>query len=146
MNHLRRICVAAALLVGACSSTLPGDIPGYDSRCVRMNPTPIARTEPDPHNGVKNVYACNVPMPALEANQRPFPDGAIIVKESRRDGQAHVWLIATARKQGGTWKWNEYTRSEANGAFKHILAPESVCTGCHDRVDDQDWIFTSYAR
>lgn len=143
---MRWVSMAVAALAAACGGALPGDIPGYDARCVRMNATPIAVTDPDPHNGVKNVYACNVPQQALQANKRPFPDGTVIVKESRRDGNPWIWLIATARKQGGKWRWNEYTRNAADGQFRHILAPESVCTNCHDRVDDEDWIFTSYAR
>jgi hypothetical protein len=109
-----------------------------------MNVEPIPRTNADPHNGVKNVYACNVDVAALEANQRPFPDGTLIVKESRREGEDLVWLIATARKQAGSWQWDEYTRNFADEAFRHILAGESVCTDCHARVRSADWIFTPY--
>jgi hypothetical protein len=140
-----RGCVVASLFGAACSAALPADVPGYESRCDRMNTEPIPRTNADPHNGTKNVYACNVAPAALEANQRPFADGTVIVKESRREGEDLVWLIATARKQGGAWQWDEYTRNFADEEFRHVLAGESVCTDCHVRVRGADWIFTTYA-
>jgi hypothetical protein len=141
---IARACVIAVVCGAACSATLPADVDGYQSRCVRMNAEPIPRTDADPHNGVKNVYVCNVETAALEANRRPFPEGTLIVKESRRVGEDLVWLIATARKQGGEWQWDEYTRNFANEEFRHALAPESVCTGCHVRAQGADWIFTFY--
>jgi hypothetical protein len=134
------------VLVSACGSTLPDDVPGYESRCVRMNREPIARYDGDPHNGMKNVFGCNVQQEQLQANLRPFGDGTLIVKESTRQGEALPWLIATARKQGGSWQWNEYTRNFADEDFRHILAGESVCTGCHVKAQAADWIFTSYTR
>jgi len=134
-------CVA---LASACGSTLPDDVRGYESDCIRMNAAPIPPYQGDPHRGRKNVYACEVAQEQLEANARPFPDGALIVKESTRDGESHVWLIATARKQGDSWQWDEYTRNFADEEFRHILSGESVCTGCHDDARAADWIFTTY--
>jgi hypothetical protein len=134
------------LLVSACGATLPGDIPGYESRCIRMNAEPIARYDRDPHDGVKNVYACNVDEAVLQANTRPFPDGTVIVKESTREGDDFVWLIATARKNKGAWQWDEYTRNFADEDFRRILAGQSVCTDCHDGAEGADWIWTTYDR
>lgn len=142
----RAFALLLVLVAGACGSELPDDVPGYQTRCVRMNAQPIPRYEDDPHKGNKNVYACNVDMAALEANKRPFPDGTLIVKESTREGDAFVWLIATARKQGGAWKWNEYTRNFPDEDFRHILAGESVCTDCHAKAKGADWIYTPYVR
>jgi hypothetical protein len=133
-------------LSAGCGSALPDDIPGYQTRCIRMNAQPIPRSPSDPHNGVKNVYACAVDQATLEANSRPFPDGALVVKESTRDGESFPWLIALARKQGGSWRWDEYTRNFADEDFRHILSGQSVCTGCHARARAADWIFTTYAR
>lgn len=135
-----------AALAAGCGSTLPGDVPGYESRCVRMNREPIARYDGDPHEGVKNVFACNVEQAALQANVRPFADGALIVKESTREGESFPWLIAIARKQGGAWQWAEYTRNFAGEDFRHILAGPSVCTSCHVKARTADWIFTTYTR
>jgi hypothetical protein len=55
-------------------------------------------------------------------------------------------LIAIARKQGGVWQWDEYTRNFADEDFRHILAGQSVCTGCHVKAQAADWIFTTYSR
>jgi hypothetical protein len=111
-----------------------------------MNREPIARYYGDPHKGMKNVFGCSLQQEQLQANLRPFADGTLIVKESIREGEAFPWLIATARKQRGSWQWDEYTRNFADEDFRHILAGESVCTGCHVKAQAADWIFTSYTR
>ena len=147
MNGLSAPSLGVLLaLVAGCGSTLPEDVPGYASRCVRMNASPIPPYEGDPHKGMKNVYACDVDVPLVEANTRPFPDGTLIIKESAAEGESFVWLIATARKQGGSWRWDEYTRNFSDEEFRHGLAGQSVCTGCHVRAQSADWIFTRYAR
>lgn len=137
--------VIIVALVASCGATLPADVPGYEARCPRMNTDPIPRYDGDPHPGIKNVFACDVALAQLAANSRPFLDGALVVKESRREHEGFVWLIATARKQGGSWQWDEYTRNFADEEFRHVLAAESVCTGCHVRAKSADWIFTPYA-
>jgi hypothetical protein len=138
--------VALALVVAGCGSGLPDDVPGYETRCLRMNAAPIPRYAADPHKGVKNVYACDVSPDVVQANTRPFPDGTLIVKDSTREHESFPWLIAIARKRGGAWQWDEYTRNFEEEEFRPVLAGESVCTDCHGRVRAADWIFTSYAR
>lgn len=140
------LALLGSLSFGACGSALPDDVPGYASRCTRMNASPIPRYAGDPHAGVKNVYACEVDQATLEANTRPFGDGALIVKDSTREGESFPWLIAIARKERGTWRWDEYTRNFEDEGFRHVLAGESVCTGCHGKVAALDWIFTRYVR
>jgi hypothetical protein len=140
------LALALLPLSGNCGASLPEDVRGYESRCTRLNAQPIARYDGDPHKGMKNVYACNVAVDQLSTNARPFPDGTLIVKDSSREGEPFTWLVATARKQGGSWRWDEYTRNFADEGFRHILAPESVCTGCHVKAQADDWIFTSYTR
>jgi hypothetical protein len=48
------------------------------------------------------------------------------------------------RKQGGAWKWDEYTRNFGHEPFARILASETVCTDCHRQVQGADWIFTAF--
>lgn len=137
-------CLSVTALT-ACGSTLPDDVVGYET-CVRMNEAPIPAYDDDPHEGMKNVYACNVDEEHLRANARPFPDGALIVKEATRDGESSPWLVAVARKEGDAWRWDEYTRNFADETFRHNLAGEDVCTGCHVAARTADWIFTAYDR
>jgi hypothetical protein len=132
-----------AMLAG-CASMPPDDLLGYQAACIQMNVEPILAYDGDPHRGTKNVFACDVPLVELAANIRPFPEGALIVKEARRDGDDFVWLLAAARKQGGAWRWDEYTRNFADEEFRHILSGEGVCTGCHQAARASDWIFTRY--
>jgi hypothetical protein len=133
------------LTLAACGGeTLPADIADYETRCPRMNAGPIPRRESDPHPGTKNVYACNVDLAFLRANTRPFPDGTVILKTSTKENTSHPWLVATARKQGGTWKWDEYTRNFEDEDFVRIFASESVCTNCHRNAESADWIFTAF--
>lgn len=135
-----------AALASGCGAALPADVAGYESRCARMNAQPIPEYAGDPHAGTKNVYACGVGLPQLQSHTLPFPDGTLIVKESRGAGELFVWLIATARKQGESWQWDEYTRNFADEELRHNLAGQSVCTGCHVRAKAADWIFTAYSR
>jgi hypothetical protein len=68
----------------------------------------------------------------------------VIVKESTREDASYPWLVATARKEGGVWHWDEYSRNFEDEDFLHILASETVCTECHQGVQRLDWIFTTY--
>lgn len=137
--------------LAACAEPLPADLEGFRERCIRMNADPIPEKDADPHRGVKDVWACNVAqdqLPDADGNVPfPYPDGTIIVKESTREGQDYPWLIATARKKGGTWEWEEYTRNFPDQEFLKIYAKETVCTDCHtDAAESSDWIFTVYRR
>jgi hypothetical protein len=145
-SGLAALPVLGLVLAGACGSTLPEDVVGYETRCTRLNAQPIPRYDGDPHAGTKNVYACGVSLEDLRAHRRPFPDGTLIVKDSTREGQAFSWLVATARKQGGAWRWDEYTRNFGDEDFRHILAGQSVCTSCHVKAQAADWIFSAYGR
>lgn len=140
---------ATALALAACADTLPADVFGYADDCVRLNAEPIAPASgDDPHDGHKEVYACDVSLPEVEAAP-PWPEGTLIVKEScftgscREDG-AYAWLIATARKGPTGWRWAEYTRNFPDQDFVQIGSPESVCTDCHQTWEAQDWIATLY--
>ena len=141
-----RSVLILTLVAAGCEASLPEDVEGYATRCVKMNATPLPPYDGDPHRGFKNVYACNVDRAAVAANSRPFPEGALIVKESTLPGESAPWLVATARKQSGTWQWDEYTRNFSDEDFRHNLAAQSVCTGCHQTARGVDWIFTSYLR
>jgi hypothetical protein len=141
-HHLASLFIGAIL--AGCAETPSEDVLRYQVDCIRMNAEPIPVYDGDPHRGTKNVFACQVPGAQLEANLRPFPDGALIVKDARRDGDDFAWLVAVARKQDGAWRWDEYTRNFADEEFRHILSGEGVCTGCHQAARSDDWIFTRY--
>ncbi len=130
-----------------CGETLPSDVANYreDDDCHKMNVAPLPRRPDDPHDGEKNVYACNVSLAALEDNRRPFPEGAIVIKESIRNDSDYAWLVATARKRADGWEWAEYTRNFEDEDFVHILPGEQVCIDCHRDAQGIDWIFTPYS-
>ncbi len=135
-----------ALIALACAEALPDDIANYrdDPNCHQMNVAPLPKRGDDPHEGVKDVFACNVPLEALESNARPFPAGAVIIKESTRSDSDYAWLVATARKSESGWTWNEYSRNFEDEEFVHIAASEQVCIDCHQKVEALDWIYTPY--
>lgn len=147
MRFSFRPCAALVIVASACAGcgeSLPPDLAGYESSCVKLNRDEIPPYEGDPHAGFKNVFACNVPQDALEADERPFPDGTIIIKESRRQGQDFTWLVAVARKEEGRWRWDEYTRNFGSEDHVRLLLPQSKCTNCHERVSSRDYIYTGY--
>ncbi len=149
MERSRSIWPLVAIALG-CAEGLPSDVAGYAERCVRLNAAPIpSEGDDDPHEGVKNVYACNVtPDQLRDASGQPlypFPEGTLIVKESQREDQDYVWLIALMRKEGGSWKWTEYHRNFPDQDFGKLALKETVCTGCHAKVESLDWVYTPYA-
>lgn len=143
-------CWAYAVLgVGvapACGEALPSDVANYrtDPDCHQMNVELLPQRSDDPHEGEKNVFACNVPLSTLQANERPFPDGSVVIKESIRKDSDFAWLVATARKSKGGWTWNEYSRNFENEAFLEIFPSEQVCIDCHEKARTVDWIYTAY--
>ena len=128
-------------VVAACGASLPDDVEGYQTRCLRLNEEPIAPYEGDPHEGWKNVYVCNLSRDAA-AGPRPFPDGTLIVKDSRRSGEDFTWLLAIARKRQGQWDWEEYTRNFGNEEHRKLAVSESTCSDCHRKAASSDYIFT----
>lgn len=136
----------------ACAERLPAG-EAYRTHCLRMNPEPIAPYDGDPHEGWKDVWACDVTeADLLDADgdvRLPYPDGTLIVKESCAlapcdDDGSYAWLIATARKTAGTWTWAEYTRNFADEDFAKLPLDEAVCTDCHQKYETLDWISTLY--
>jgi hypothetical protein len=142
------LCLPWGVLSSGCTDGLPADVDGYADRCVRLNKLPIAEVPDDPHLGVKNVYVCNLAATDLlngdGSTLLPYPEGTLIVKEARRANQDFVWQVATARKVGGSWGWDEYQRNFADQDFGRLPVSESVCIDCHRRVEVADWMFTPY--
>ena len=132
----------------SCGETIPPELLDYRARCLPMNQEPLHETEDDPHEGIKNVFACDVTLDQLldsaGAPVYPYPDGTLIVKESQKEGQDFTWLIATAEKINGAWQWREYTRNFGSEDFVRLPVSEQVCIDCHKQVEAIDYIFTPY--
>ena len=131
--------------LSGCSDPLPSSVENYREACLRMTCNPIPTKNDDPHQGRKHVYACGISMERLASNERPFDDGVLIVKESMRDDSSYAWLVATAKKRDGRWRWDEYTRNFEGEDFLHIASGESVCIDCHKKVSDKDYIYTLHS-
>lgn len=110
-----------------------------------MNVALLPERADDPHEGEKNVFACGVSFDRLVDNVRPFPDGAVVIKESIRKDSDFPWLVATTRKSAGRWHWEEYSRNFEDEDFVAILPSESVCIDCHRAAEAVDWIYTFYS-
>lgn len=128
---------------------LPDDIAGY-TRWLKLNAAPIPPAPGgDPHNGTKNVYV-NQTRDAIApggAQQFPYPDGSIVVKEATRPGKDYIGLIAIMRKKAGIdpdhndWQFIEYVRNAPDAEFR-VIAQDGICWGCHAQVEDIDYVFT----
>ena len=129
---------------------LPEDVAGY-TQWLKLNAEPIPPVPGgDPHNGTKNVYV-NKTREDIAPNgeqQFPYPDGSIVVKEANRPGKDYVGLIAIMRKKAGVdpdhndWEFIEYVRNAPDADFT-VIAKDGVCWGCHARVEDIDYVFTT---
>jgi hypothetical protein len=155
---IRLSSVILLLLTGVgCGEVLPTDVVGYEDRCVQLNVERIAPTHcrqpgcddpetDDPHDGFKNVYACGLDEAAIIARQpgEAWPDGTMIVKESTKAVQGHVWLIATMQKTAGSWAWAEYTRNFDGEDFRKVPVAQEFCIDCHRKVQVADYVYTVY--
>lgn len=127
---------------------LPADIAGYN-QWLKLNAEPIPPVAGgDPHRGTKDVYV-NQERDAIAPGGRqqyPYPDGSIVVKESRSDA-GFIRLVAIMRKKAGSnpagndWEYEEYIRRDADSPFPNPLTG-AFCGGCHVRAVDRDYVFT----
>ena len=129
---------------------LPDDIAGYN-QWLKLNAQPIPPAPGgDPHNGTKNVYV-NQTREKIAPNgqqQFPYPDGTIVVKEATRPGKDFIGLIAVMWKEAGSnpdagdWRFEEFLRGAPDAEFR-LAFQGGVCTGCHTRAADTDFVFVT---
>ena len=127
---------------------LPADITGYN-QWLKLNAEPIPPVAgSDPHRGTKDVYV-NQERDAIAPGGRqqfPYPDGSIVVKESRSDA-GFIRLVAVMRKKAGSnpggndWEYEEYIRRDADSPFPNPLTG-AFCQGCHSDAANRDYVFT----
>lgn len=148
ISDLRAFVAAAGAPVTA-PPGLPDFVAGYTA-WLRLNTQPIPpRPGGDPHSGTKNVFVNQSrDVLAPDGTQRlPYPEGAIVVKESTRPGADFVGLVAIMRKRAGSdpqhgdWTFVEYTRASAGERFS-LAARDTVCFGCHGIAAGTDWVYT----
>ena len=140
------ITILSCLLLGCAAERLPADYqPGEG--CLLATSTPLEPTEHDPHEGVKNIYYCNVNESELVIDgvpQLPYPEGTKVVKVSTKEDQDYPWLVAEMEKVSGNWTWIEYTRNFPDEEFVQIPVGEETCINCHRDAEGSDWVFTVY--
>ena len=129
---------------------LPDDIAGYEG-WLKLNAEPIPPAPGgDPHRGTKNVYV-NQTREKIAPNgqqQFPYPDGTIVVKEATRPGKDFIGLIAVMWKEAGSnpafgdWRFEEFLRGAPDADFR-LAFEGGVCTGCHTRAADTDFVFVT---
>lgn len=127
---------------------LPADIAGYN-QWLKLNAEPIPPVAGgDPHRGTKDVYV-NQERDVIAPGGRqqyPYPDGSIVVKESRSDA-GFIRLVAIMRKKAGSnpagndWEYEEYIRRDADSPFPNPLTG-AFCQGCHSDARNRDYVFT----
>ena len=144
--HQFLLATFGVVCLGGCGEPLPDEAKGAAERCIQMNREPLHATPDDPHEGIKNVYACGISQEDLAARKvgEPYPDGTLIVKESSREDQDYVWLVATMKKVDGAWEWREYTRNFASEDFLRLGVPEQTCIDCHTKVAGNDFLYQVY--
>ena len=127
---------------------LPADITGYN-QWLKLNAEPIPPVAgSDPHRGTKDVYV-NQERDTIAPGGRqqyPYPNGTIVVKESRSDA-GFIRLVAIMRKKAGSnpggndWEYEEYIRRDADSPFPNPLTG-AFCQGCHSDARNRDYVFT----
>ena len=127
---------------------LPADIAGYN-QWLKLNADPIPPVAGgDPHRGTKDVYV-NQERDVIAPGGRqqyPYPNGTIVVKESRSDA-GFIRLVAIMRKKAGSnpggsdWEYEEYIRRDADSPFPNPLTG-AFCQGCHSDAANRDYVFT----
>ena len=102
----------------------------------------------DPHRGTKDVYV-NQERDVIAPGGRqrfPYPDGSIVVKESRADS-GFIRVVAIMRKKAGSnpagndWMYEEYIRRDADSPFPNPISG-AFCGSCHSDAANRDYVFT----
>ena len=96
-----------------------------------------------PHGAFLKLYANDIAVRAAKEN-KPMPDGAILVKENYGKDKTTLMAITPMYKvkdynpQGGDWFWAKY------GPEGEIMASGKIegCIKCHSAAKDHDWRFT----
>ena len=129
---------------------LPADITGYN-RWLKLNAEPIPPVAGgDPHHGTKDVYV-NQERDVIAPDgkqQFPYPDGSIVVKESRADSGfirvvAIMWKKKGSNPAGNDWEYEEYIRRDADSPFPNPLyRVHSAAAAIRAPLADRDYVFT----
>jgi hypothetical protein len=103
-----------------------------------------AGTSASPHGSFKLKFNKIAALVLTDNGKLPlgskFPDGSMIVKEIRRNG--NVTLYANMYKRGQSWLWNEIA---PDGTINHsVKSDPSVCTNCHKQTGHRDLVVSFY--
>ncbi len=127
---------------------LPAFTAGYQAG-LKLNEEPIPPAADAPHGEFKNVYVDQTRATLAPDGTQvfPYPDGAVVVKDGSRDGDAAA-VVAVMRKMAGAdpehgdWIYEEFSRTSADADYT-LLAEGAVCWGCHVGATETDWVFTT---
>ena len=96
-----------------------------------------------PHGMFLKLFVNKPAMEAIKAG-KPFPDGAILVKENYGEDKTSLMAITPMYRmkdynaEGGDWFWAKYgTKGEVQAEGKI-----EGCIKCHAQVKDKDWVFS----
>jgi len=96
-----------------------------------------------PHGAFSTTYVNDIAMKSLNAGDKKFPQGSIIVKENYTAAKELTAITAMYKVDGynlltGDWYWLKF---KPVGGVEAEGAVES-CIGCHSAMVDKDWVFT----
>jgi len=154
------LVLATSILLGAGAQTgappgIPSEIENYRS-WTKMNGLLLSDPS-NPRAGPKNTFINLNPdqLKGLYAAggrvHKPFPDGAVLVRETLDPATGFVRVLFVQRKDSGAartkgWVFSGYSRNAANEAYQQlpIADPVTRCLDCHAQVRNTDFVFTPY--
>ena len=97
----------------------------------------------EPHGAFLTTYVNDAAMGAIEGKKGVMPEGAIIVKENYMPDKTLAAITVMYKVKGynpehNDWFWAKYGPSGAIQAE----GKAAMCIACHDKEDDNDYIFT----
>jgi hypothetical protein len=113
---------------------------------------------------IRAVLGNDIAMDAYRRGTRPFPDGAIIARvaweyrplaESEKAFGQHQSWVAGAPKNGVQFMVKNSVKYAATGGWGYAHFDEGrpgsealhgACHGCHEVVENRDFVFALYAR
>lgn len=96
-----------------------------------------------PHGAFLTVYVNDTALNSLNAHEKKFPQGSIIVKENytaakKLDAITAMYRVKGYNPMGGDWYWLRYTSEGKIQAEGQVTS----CIGCHSAMITRDWVFT----
>lgn len=101
----------------------------------------------EPHGAVLRTFVNDIAFDAIQAKNGKYPVGSIIAKDNHMPDAKLAAITVMVKMQpgydpaNGDWFWAKYN---PNGKYASgDVGKATMCIGCHAKVKDQDYVYST---